>query len=100
LFASEAKPFDDSRFKSGDKLPAFVLRNPTGDRADIEAYGVFKDAFWTVILKRPLNTGHNTDVQFVSGNEYNFSAAIFDNAGDQYHLKTHLLRIFLERVPR
>ena len=100
LFASEAKPFNDSRFKSGDKLPAFVLKTPTGDRADIEAYGIYKDGFWTVILKRPLNTRHNTDVQFVSGKEYNFSAAIFDNAGDQYHLKTQLLRIFLERVAR
>ena len=100
LLASMAKPFDNDRFKSGDTLPSYILKAPTGDRADIKAYGIYKNGYWTVVFKRSLNTGHATDVRFEPGKEYNFATAVFGSAGDEYHLKSQLIRIFLEKVSR
>jgi len=100
LLASKAKPFDNGRFKSGDTLPSYILKAPTGDRADIKVYGIYKNGYWTVVFKRSLNTGHAMDVRFEPGKEYNFAAAVFDNAGDEHHLKSHLIRLFLEKVSR
>jgi hypothetical protein len=96
LFDSESAPFDDSKFKAGDTLPSYVLKSPKGDRADISAYGIHKNGFWHVVLKRALDTGHDTDVSFVPGKAYTGAAAIFDNAGDERHLKSHIFTLYIE----
>lgn len=96
LLEAKALPFDTARFKPGDMVPAYVLQTPKGDRADIQAYGLYKDGTWTVILKRAMKTGHIMDVRFDRGQNYFFAVAVFDNAGDEYHLKSHLLRLLLE----
>lgn len=96
LLGAKAKPFENDRFKPGDMVPAYVLQAPQGDRADIQAYSNYKDGTWTVILKRSLNTGHPMDVRFDRGRDYFFAVAVFDNAGDEYHLKSHLLRLLVE----
>ncbi|MDD5475600.1 MAG: ethylbenzene dehydrogenase-related protein, partial [Syntrophales bacterium] len=101
LFDSEAVPFNDEKFKPGDRLPAYILRTPNGDRADIRAYGIHRHGKWTVVLQRQLKTGHDdTDVQFEPGEAYIFGVALFDNAGDDKHLKSMPLRLSLERESR
>lgn len=96
LVKFEAVPFNDSLFAVNDKLPAYLLGVPTEDRASVEAYGVWADSYWTVVLKRSLNTGSSADVQFVPGAAYPFAIAIFDNAGDEYHLKSMMLDLVLQ----
>lgn len=92
LFESEAVPFDESLFEEGDTLPAYMLRSPTEDRADLASYGVWADGYWTVVLKRSLFTGSSTDIQFTdTGAVYPFSLAIFNNAGDEDHLKSRVI---------
>lgn len=96
LFEDDAEFFDDSMFGEGDTLPGYVLRKPSGDRKDVEAVGVWEDGYWTVVLKRSLVTNSDTDVQFASGLTYPFGIAIFDNAGDEKHLKSRMLNLSLE----
>lgn len=97
LFAAEAVPFDDGAFKPGDRVPAYILRTPDGDRADIEAHGVHEQGYWTVVLKRSLETGNpSTDVQFAPGGAYVFGVALFDNAGDDDHIKSRPIRLSFE----
>jgi hypothetical protein len=96
LFGSEAIPFDDALFREGDRLPAYVLSLPSGDRASVETYGVWKNGYWTVILKRSLGNGSGTDVQFTSDTDYFFAIAIFNNAGDEMHLKSQTIGLKLE----
>jgi hypothetical protein len=77
-------------------VPAYVLQTPKGNRADIQAYGLYKDGTWTIIHKRAPNTGHPMDVRFERGRSYFFAVAVFDNSGDEYHLKSHLLRLLVK----
>ena len=96
LFTSEAVPFNDALFAVNDRLPGYVLGYPTGDRASVEAYGVWVNSYWTVVLKRSLTTGSGTDVQFTPDTAYPFAIAIFDNAGDEKHLKSMIMNFMME----
>lgn len=97
LFDSDTVPFGNDQFRPGDRVPAYILRTPAGDRADIRAYGTYRNGVWTVVLQRQLKTGNaDTDVQFEPGESYTFGVALFDNAGDDDHLKSTPLRLSLE----
>ena len=95
LFEDEATPFSDNLF-DGDALPGYVLRTPSGDRANVEAVGVWVDGYWTVVFKRSLRTESENDVQFTANANYPFGISIFDNAGNEKHLKSHPLYLWLE----
>jgi len=95
LFEDEATLFSEDLFV-GDALPGYVLRTPSGDRASVEAVGVWKDGYWTVVFKRSLRTESENDVQFTANTNYSFGISIFDNAGDEKHLKSHPLYLWLE----
>jgi Ethylbenzene dehydrogenase len=80
-------------FSPGDTVPGYVLRQPSGSRADIQASGIWQDGLWTVELVRALDTGSNAfladgttpiDVIFVPGETYFFSLVVMDNT-DQDH---------------
>ncbi len=96
LFKDKAVSFDDSVFEEGNTLPGYVLRTPSGDRANVEAVGVWEAGYWTVVFKRRLHTGSENDVQFTANSSYPFGISIFDNAGDEKHLKSQLLYLWLE----
>ncbi len=75
----------DGTFSPGDTVPGHVLSPPHGGRADLKADGSFAGGDWTVILTRSQTTTLPTqDVQFDLSNLanlYDFSVAIFNNAG-------------------
>ncbi len=68
----------------GAMLPNMVTKGPDGERADIDAHGIYNPAnnTWTLEMRRELVTdGGTNDVQFDDlTREYFFGAAIFDNA--------------------
>jgi len=72
-------------FLPGDTVPGNVLSPPHSGRAEIKAEGLFAGGDWTVILTRSQTTIWPTqDVQFDLSsptNLYDFSVAIFNNAG-------------------
>ena len=71
----------DTQFTRGDRVPGYILEKEIGSRGDIEAMGVWKDGFWSLELKRKLNTGNEDDVQFDIAKTYRFGVAIMDNTG-------------------
>lgn len=80
-------------FSVGDTVPGYILRQPSGSRADIQARGIWLDGTWTVELVRPLDTGENAiladgttpvDITFAPGETYYFSLVVMDNT-DQDH---------------
>jgi hypothetical protein len=66
---------------SGDRVPKYGLREPTGSRADIRARGVWRDGTWTVEFARRLDTGHDDDVRFEPGRSYAFGISRHEIAG-------------------
>jgi hypothetical protein len=64
LTVDTAVPFDAARqWQEGDVLPAEVLREPSGSRADIrvQGRGHWADGYWDVTLVRALDTSHPLD---------------------------------------
>jgi hypothetical protein len=94
LVDADVVPVDESMaFSSGDTVPGYVLRQPTGSRADIQARGVWANGIWTVELTRALDTGNHAvladgatfvDVIFTPGETYYFSLVMMDDT-DQDH---------------
>ncbi|NNF08503.1 MAG: ethylbenzene dehydrogenase, partial [Candidatus Eisenbacteria bacterium] len=76
-------PVADSGYhRDGSKMPPSIYtRPPSGDRADIDAVGVFSGG-WTLEFKRALTTGSSgLDVQFNDlGAMYPMGVAVFDNS--------------------
>ena len=86
--SARAVPFDPTAsHQAGDTIAGNVLQAAHGSRAGLKAQGSFSAGVWTVILSRPQTTNTPTqDVQFDlsnAANLYDFSAAIFDNAGGE-----------------
>ncbi|MFQ5857801.1 MAG: ethylbenzene dehydrogenase-related protein [Anaerolineae bacterium] len=76
---------------SGDKVPGYLLSNPSGSRGDVKAYGVWADGTWTVEVQRALDTGANAskdgakvDQVFAPGGTYHFGLAIMDDTGSNH----------------
>ena len=94
LLDVDAVPIDAMMaFTPGDTVPGYVLREPDGSRADIQARGVWADGTWTVEIMRALDTGDHAllwdgttlvDVTFTPGETYYFSLVVMDNT-DQDH---------------
>lgn len=61
-----------------------------GDSADIQGKALWFDGYWTLELKRALQTGHKRDVQLdPSEKSYSFGLAVWDGAvGNQHQLAT------------
>lgn len=59
---------ENDHFSPGTVLPGVLLKEPrTGDRADIEAYGVWKEGYWYLEMARPLATDSKYDVEVAEG---------------------------------
>ena len=67
----------------GRLLPGRVLieSKAVGDVADPKVKGVFHGGYWTLEIKRALNTGSDKDVQFDPAKTNHFGVAVFDNSG-------------------
>jgi len=68
-----------------DYVPGYLVRWPTGSRADVFAKGYWNAGHWTVEIKRAMRTGHETeDVFFYPDKTYNFAVAVM-NGSRQTH---------------
>ena len=83
LVAHAVEIKDYAGFKAGDTLTYRMPKMPEGSRADIKAISRHDGGSWTVILYRPLDTGHDDDVAFNPRKKYNFAMALFDDSGDE-----------------
>ena len=83
LVAHAVEIKDYTGFKAGDTITYRMPKMPEGSRADIKAISRHAGGNWTVILYRPLDTGHDDDVAFNPRKKYNFAMALFDDSGDE-----------------
>ncbi len=75
-----AVPFDSkATFAVGDLLPQYILREPQGSGADVQASGRYADGYWVVELRRKLNTGNPDDRVLRPGKAYPVGFSIFDD---------------------
>ncbi len=70
LLRESAVPFAGTPV-GGEEIPAVVLQDPSGSRADVEARGVYDASThtWTVELRRKLDTGASDDRIFAPGDD-------------------------------
>lgn len=83
----------------GTRVPSYLLRTPEGSRGDIEAAAEYKDGWWTVVLKRKLDTGNKDDVKLVAGETTHVAIAVFNNTGaktGKEHSKSWPFKLALE----
>jgi len=85
-------------FTDGTTMPGWVLSRPTGDRADIDAKGMYDpvEKKWTLEVKRKLVTGHTDDVQFSNlTKDYSMGLSVFDNreGGIDTHYNSQLVTV-------
>lgn len=67
-------------FNSGDFIPGYLLRVPSGDRASVMSAGKWDNGVWTVEFKKPY-AGTAADFEVVPGSAVKFTHEIFDNEG-------------------
>ncbi len=80
--------FDASFLPQGTIVPGHVLMTPDGDRADVQAKGVFNGTGWNVEFKRLRDTGSSNDVAFDETNVgYVFAPAFTNNVTGDKHSK-------------
>ncbi|MBW2209243.1 MAG: hypothetical protein JRG79_20280, partial [Deltaproteobacteria bacterium] len=88
LFEEVVKIIDYSIFKTGDVIPFRLPLKPSGSRFDVKAESHYADGYWTLMLYRKLDTGHEDDVSFNPMKRYSFAMALFDDSGDDHSKAT------------
>lgn len=87
--AEVAVAYSAGGWNSGSTVAGYVHEIPDGSRADVRAAGKYDGGTWTVELMRTLTTSGPDDsvrdVQFDPLQNYDFTVAEFDNAGDENH---------------
>jgi hypothetical protein len=90
--------FDDSKYRTGDKVPGILVAPLAGDRGDIKVASTWKDGTWTLEFSRKLTTGSQFDVQFNDlSKDYAFGVAVFDNAQVRHAFSAGVVNLGFER---
>lgn len=89
-----------ARVRAFAGVPGYLLDFPkpgesSGDIQVLNAREVYSDGVYTVIIRRPLNTGHPDDVQFDPSKAYVFGVAVMDADGINHMGKAVNLLRFL-----
>ncbi len=80
----------------GSTVPGIVVSPVTGDRADVQCHSEWADGMWTLIIRRALQTASDgKDVQFQSGQQYDFAVAAFDHASKRHAYNHHVFQLIL-----
>jgi hypothetical protein len=81
---AEAAPFDsNTTFTTGNVVPGYLHRIPSGDRASVQAAGKYDNGIWTVEFKRSY-AGSDYDFAVVPGSSVDFTHETFDNTGGSH----------------
>ena len=88
---------DYSIFKPGAVIPFRLPLKPGGSRFDVKAESRHADGYWTVMIYRKLNTGHDDDVVFNPLKRYSFAMAVFDDSGSDHSKATRPLVLTFDK---
>lgn len=74
-------------------MPKYILiSSGQGSSWDIDAKGVWHQGYWTLELRRKLDTGHEDDVKFVLGTRVLGGIAVFNQSENDDHAISDVLR--------
>ena len=93
------KIYDTKRYglKQSKSMPKYVMNyGAEGSVVDVKARSRWRDGFWYLELKRAMSTGHNDDVEFVSGTSVLGGLAVFNRSSNDNHVISNLLRFDIE----
>lgn len=85
ILTGQEVEIDVTQLTDGAVVPGYVIAPAIGSRGDITANGTWSDGKWTVVLIRPLDTGHDDDVVLTPPKAYPFGLSVFDNSGGLEH---------------
>jgi len=88
----------DAVFRSpGEMVPGYLTERPTGGRGDVSASSSYESGRWTVVLRRPLDTGDPRDVVFIpgEGSGVAFGLSLMDNTLYEHYASTTQERLVL-----
>ncbi len=88
LMEEAIKIQDYALFNAGDVIPYRLPVKPGGSRFDVRAESRHSGGYWTVMLYRNLDTGHEDDVVFNPSKRYSFAMAVFDDSGADHSKAT------------
>jgi hypothetical protein len=71
----------------GDILPRFLIKQPTGSRADVKAKGRWENGTWTIEFRRNFLTGNLDDVQFNIAQKFLLGVSRYEIAGREVNPK-------------
>jgi len=71
----------------GDILPRFLIKQPTGSRADVKAKGRWENGTWTIEFRRNFLTGNQDDVQFNTAQKFLLGVSRYEIAGREVNPK-------------
>ena len=95
-FTTEFDP--DRAWQESDAIPRRYLRAPKGSRADITSNATWNDGWWTVELRRKMDTGQADDKAFQEFRTYNLAFAFYTNGtGNRFHYITFPTKLGLEQ---
>jgi len=90
----------------GDKVPGYLLREPSGSRGDVKTVGVWEDGTWTVEFQRALNTGENAtkdgtpvDIVFDTAKTYLIGLAVMDDTGSNHSTNSGVVALDFAAPP-
>jgi hypothetical protein len=97
VYDAERKPADEGFHPPGSLAPGYLVKRPTGARADVMAVSRHENGRWVVILRRALQTGDPRDVVFVPGDEVGvaFGMALMDNSLYEHYASSTVERLVL-----
>jgi hypothetical protein len=84
---SHAVPYSEEAAAAlpvGTIIPGVVVAPFQGDRGDVRCQSRYRDGYWTLYLRRKLQTGSQYDTQFSPGGRYAFGCGAFDHAGKRH----------------
>ncbi len=83
----------------GYSVPSIRLRAPEQSRADVTAASRWQGGWWTIVLKRRLETGNSDDAPLKPGHATHIAIATFDDTGASLgheHAKSGAIKLTLE----
>ncbi len=92
-----ATDFDPNHaWQEGDAIPRRYLRLPEASRSDITSEADWADGWWTVELRRKLDTEQSDDKAFQEFRSYNLAFAFYTNGtGNRFHYVTFPAKLAL-----
>ena len=97
VYDAERQPANEGFRPPGAKAPGYMIKNPVGGRADVQALSRYEKGRWIVVLRRALHTGDAKDVVFVPGDDLGvaFGLALMDHSLFEHYASNTVERLVL-----